>query len=128
MKRAVVLAGLALLWSQRGNAAQVKHQISISYLPGQDYAGLFLPSVGATLINAIVHSDVRGTAFFDVSNNKEEERDTVFGLVAQTLIPQRAMLIAVPPEFLGFQWVRLRFLNQDQTFGRVRATLTVWRP
>jgi len=121
---------LAIPVGARGNAPQnINQSINTVYLPGEVYNSIFLPSLGATRISALVSSEVQGTAFLDVSNsnlNSLTERDIVYGVAEKTLSPRRAILIAIPAEFLVFEQVRLRLVNEDKTFGRVRATLSVW--
>lgn len=97
-----------------------------SYLPGDFYASLFLPSLGARRISAIIFSEVRGTAFLDVTNNATDERDIVLGASQQNLKPGSSVLISIPAEFLVFNQVRLRVLNEDKKFGWVRGSLNIW--
>jgi hypothetical protein len=122
---------LAIPVGARGNAPQnINQSINTVYLPGEVYNSIFLPSLGATRISALVSSEVQGSAFLDVSNSNLDsltERDIVYGVAEKTLSPRRAILMAIPAEFLVFEQVRLRLVNEDKTFGRVRATLSVWR-
>ncbi|WP_287130282.1 hypothetical protein [Candidatus Cyanaurora vandensis] len=129
MKRRAVLLGLGaspVLAQDTRTPRLFNQKFDAVYLPGQYYTSIFLPSLGASRISAIVYSEVQGTAFLDVTNNEFDTRDVVFGVVEQVLPPTRSVILSIPAEFLVFQRVRLRVFNEDKRFGWVRGTLSVW--
>jgi hypothetical protein len=103
----------------------ITQQINTICLAGSDYSSSFLQSLGASRVSAIVFSEVKGRAFLDVTNNPFNEKDFVYGIEEKPLLLNRSLLIAIPADYLVFSYVRLRVLNEDQTFGRIRGTLSV---
>ncbi|WP_218080071.1 hypothetical protein [Anthocerotibacter panamensis] len=136
MNRKHFLLGLSTgIWARGAHAQQLfsrsrprlqSQNFNAVILSGNDYRSLFLPSLGATRVSAIVTSEIRGTAFFDMTNNELGEQDIVYGVTEQILIPGRAIIMAVPAELLVFARVRLRMINEDRFFGRVRGTVSVY--
>lgn len=89
--------------------------------------GQFIQSWGAQAISATVRSDVKATAYLDVTGNELDDYSTVFGVASVELQPDQAQLIALPAPLLNLKAVRLRVVNRDRSFGRVWATISVTR-
>ncbi len=130
MRRREFFTGLSLLLAP-ATPAQTRFNQLLSQkldtisLPGQISNTTFLSSLGARRISAIIFSEIKGRAFMDVTNNQFNDKDYVFGVTEILLIPNRSLILGLPIDYLVFNQVRLRILNEDKTFGRIRATLSV---
>jgi hypothetical protein len=105
----------------------VTHRINVTCSPEDPYISQFWTTSGARRVSAIVNSEVKATAFWDVSADPLDDKSTVLGVVSVDLQPKQAQILALPPAFANMQAVRLRVVNQDTTFGRVIATVSVGR-
>lgn len=102
-------------------------RVDATVLAGETFTGQFLPSQGAEKISAIVRSEVKATAYLDITDNTLDENNTVLGAVSVTLTPKQAQILALPAWVISIQGVRLRVVNEDSFFGNVKATITVVR-
>ncbi|MBC7882466.1 MAG: hypothetical protein H7Y37_14175 [Anaerolineae bacterium] len=102
-------------------------RVDATVLSGETFTGQFLPSQGAEKISAIVRSEVKATAYLDITDNTLDENNTVLGAVAVKLTPKQAQILALPAWVISIQGVRLRVVNEDSSFGNVKATITVVR-
>lgn len=131
MRRRFLLTFIGLLWPTVARAQQlfngVTQRINVTCSPGDPYTSQFWPTLGARRITAIVNSEVKATAFLDMSTDPLDDKSTVLGVASVELQPKQAQILALPPAFTNVQAVRLRIVNQDETFGRVIATLSVGR-
>jgi hypothetical protein len=102
-------------------------RIDTTILSGETFTGQFLPSQGAEKISAIVRSDVKATAYLDITDNTLNEENTVLGAATVQLVPKQTQILALPAFLINIQGVRLRVVNQDNLFGNIKATITVAR-
>jgi hypothetical protein len=102
-------------------------RIDTTILSGETFTGQFLPSQGAERISAIVRSEGKATAYLDITDNTLDENNTVLGAVSVKLTPKQAQILALPAWVISIQGVRLRVVNEDSSFGNVKATITVVR-
>jgi hypothetical protein len=102
-------------------------RIDTTILSGETFTGQFLPSQGAERISAIVRSDVKATAYLDITDNTLNEDNTVLGVATVQLVPRQTQILALPAFLINIQGVRLRVVNQDNSFGDIKATITVAR-
>jgi hypothetical protein len=100
-------------------------RIDATVLSGETFIGQFLPSQGAERISAIVRSDVKATAYLDITDNTLNEDNTVLGAATVQLAPRQAQILALPAWLINIQGVCLRVVNQDNLFGNIKATITV---
>jgi hypothetical protein len=100
-------------------------RIDTTILSGETFTGQFLPSQGAERISAIVRSDVKATAYLDITDNTLNEENTVLGAATVQLAPKQTQILALPAFLINIQGVRLRVVNQDNLFGDIKATITV---
>jgi hypothetical protein len=114
---ALVLPSLA-----QGSFSQ---RINATVLPGEAFVGQFLPSRGARRISAIVRCEVKATAYLDISNDIYNEDSIVLGASTVELKPKQAQILIVPAGLVDVQGVRIRVVNQDNTFGTIYATISV---
>lgn len=131
MRRRFVLILVGLLWPSVARAQPLTdgltHRLNVTCSPEDPYVSQFWTTSGARRISAIVNSEVKATAFLDVSADPLDDKSVVLGVVAADLQPKQAQILALPTAFASTQAVRLRVVNQDTTFGRVIATLSIVR-
>jgi hypothetical protein len=124
----LTLVGLLLpsLAKAQPLANGLTHRFDVTCSPEAPYVSQFWTTSGARRVSAIVNSEVKATAFLDVSADPLDDKSTVMGVVSVDLQPKQAQIIALPLTFAN-QAVRLRVVNQDTNSGRVIATLSVLR-
>jgi hypothetical protein len=125
----LILAGLLLPSVAKAQPLTdtMTHRLNVTCSPEDPYVSQFWATSGARRISAIVNSEVKAMAFLDVSADPLDDKSVVLGVVSADLQPKQAQILALPPAFASMQAVRLRVVNQDTTFGRVIATLSVVR-
>ncbi|AGY60164.1 hypothetical protein [Gloeobacter kilaueensis] len=128
MRRRLLLAVVGGLFLPVAVSGQgFSQRIDATCAPDDPFIGQFLPARGSRRISAIVNSEVKATAYLDVTTDVLNEDSVVMGAVAAELQPKQAQILALPASFIDIQGVRLRVVNRDRTFGRVTATLNVSR-
>jgi hypothetical protein len=129
MTRRLLLAafGTALACSLPAVAQVFTQRIDVTLSSDEPFVGQFLPARGARRVSAVVSSEVRATAYLDVTLDPLNSDAVVEGASSVELQPRQPQLLAIPAAFIDIQAVRLRVVNRDRTFGTVRATISVGR-
>lgn len=125
MNRRAFFLSLASMWVALPAAARTSQQINVTVGSDDTFVGQFLPARGARRISAIVNSDVKATAYLDISVDVLNEESTVMGVSSVELLPKQTQILVLPAGLVDIQAVRLRVSNRDRFFGRVIATISV---